>query len=170
MSTNATNTMHIFGIKGDDDVKRFAAFQVIKIVKYTCLELKSIYPSQNIKVICNKNIFKNLKQIFLAQSIFKKDQVRPADKFINVSTNMSHVKGVIAFMDNSGERKQISQLCDKKKFSFTYNKVNNKNPNSGYDFEEFCKTYKFAVKFTTHAINIKSVLKPDLIFNYNFRL
>lgn len=64
----------------------------------------------------------------------------------------------------------MSQLCDKRKIRFTYNRVNNKNPKSGFDVAKFCQRRKVAVEFTTHAINFKTVSKSDLIFNYNFRL
>ena len=63
----------------------------------------------------------------------------------------------------------MSQLYDERKFPFTYNGVNDKNPNSGYDVEEFCQRREIVVEFTTHAINFRRVLKPDLTFNYNFR-
>ena len=169
-STNATNTMHTLGIKGDDNAKGLAAFWVIGTIEYARLELNATYPSWNIKVICNEDILDNLRQILLAQGILGEDWVKPADKFINVSTNKSHVKGLIALMDDNDEREWMSQLCDKKKFPFTYNGIKDENPNPGYDVEEFRQGREVAVEFTTHAINFRTVSKPDLTFNYNFRL
>ena len=64
----------------------------------------------------------------------------------------------------------MNTLGNKKKFLFNYNRINNKNPNPGYNVEEFYQGRKVAVEFTTHAINVRIVSKPDLTFNYNFKL
>lgn len=115
--------MHTLGVKGDNDVKRLVAFWVIRIIEYAYLKLNSTYPGWNIKVICNKNSLENLNQIILAQGILEKDWVKSADKFINVSTNKSQFKDLIALINNNDEREWMSQLCDKRKFLFTYNRI-----------------------------------------------
>lgn len=84
--------------------------------------------------------------------------------------NKSHVKGLIAFMDNNNKKKWMGQLYDRKKFSFIYNGVNDKNPNLGYNIEKLYQRYKVTIEFITHIINFKTVSKLDLTFNYNFRL
>lgn len=64
----------------------------------------------------------------------------------------------------------MSQLYDKKKFFFTYNKIKNKNLNLGYDIKNFYQGHEVVVEFMTYAINFRTVLKLDLILNYNFKL
>lgn len=162
--------MHTFEIRRVNDAKGLSTFWVIKSIEYARFELNPTYSSWNIKVICNENILKNLRQIFLAQDILGKDWVKLADKFINVSTNKFYVKDLIAFIDDNDEREWMSQLCVKKKFSFTYNGVNNENPNPGYDIEEFCQGREVTIRFTTYGIYFRTISKPDLTFNYNFRL
>lgn len=169
-STNATNTMHTLGIKGDDDAKGLAAFWVTGTIAYVRLEFSPKYQNWHIKVICNEDILERLREILLAQGPLGKDWVKPSEKFINVSTKESHVKDLIALMDNNEQREWMNKLCDEKKFPFTYNGVDDRNPNPGYDLKEFRHGREVAVEFTTHAINFKTALNPDQTFNYNFRL
>lgn len=75
--TNDTNSIYTIRIRKDNDATRLAAFWIMKTIKYTCLELNPTFPSWNIKVICNKNILENLRQIFLTWGIFEKDWVKP---------------------------------------------------------------------------------------------
>ncbi len=55
-------------------------------------------------------------------------------------------------------------------FFFIYNGVKNKNLDPGFDSKEFCQGRNVAVEFTNHAINFKTVAKPDGTFSYNFKL
>lgn len=64
----------------------------------------------------------------------------------------------------------MEKLCNKGMFLFNYNSITDRNPNLGHNIKQFWLRQNVAAKFSTHAINFKSMYKPDNRFNYNFRL
>lgn len=64
----------------------------------------------------------------------------------------------------------MEKLYNKGTFLFNYNSIADRKPNLGHDIKQFWLRQNVVAKFSTHAINFKSMHKPDGRFNYNFRL
>ena len=128
------------------------------------------YPTWNIKVVCDADVLRKLRDVLHSCGVLGKDWVRLTDKYISISTNKGHVKDLIVLMKDDDEKKWMESLCDDRTFPFIYNGIADRNPNPRYNYEEFRPGKQVAVKFTTHAINFQTKAKPSSTFNYNFRL
>lgn len=144
--------MHTLGVQGKDDAKGVAAFWVIDSIDYASLKLVD-YTTWNIKVVCNADVLRKLRDVLHSRRVVGKDWVRPTDKYISISTNKGHVKDLIALMEDDDEKEWMESLCDDRTFPFIYNGIADRNPNPGYDYKEFRAGKQVAVEFTTHAIN-----------------
>lgn len=48
-----------------------------------------------------------------------------------------HIRDQIDFIDNSKEKEYMENICDGRKFLFTYNNITDRNPNPGHKIEKF---------------------------------
>lgn len=54
-----------------------------------------------------------------------------------MSITKAHIQNLTKLIDNSKEKRQIEQLCNRERFLFTYNGFKDKSHNPSFDIKKF---------------------------------
>ena len=90
--------------------------------------------------------------------------------YLQVSSNKERVNPRIEILKDEDIRDKMRRLCESDRFPFTYDGMDDEDPNPGHEIDDFMAGQTVAVEFQVHFRNFRTPKRPEGAVDYSFRL